>query len=94
MQPKEINVHVRYPAAPKPYVDPHAKPEETLQSLKSRVLQAFELKEIEDGNQTVLYFLYKEDQKLENLTVTLAQLVGEHHEIKLRLVQQIVQGTA
>ncbi len=92
MHPKEINVHVRYVAAPKPFVDPRAKPEETLQSLKSRVLQAFELKEIQDGNQTVLYFLYKEDQKLENLTVTLAQLVGEHHELKLRLVQQIVQG--
>jgi len=87
-----INVHVRYLAAPKPFVDSHADPAETVQQLKVRVLGAFELKEIQDANQTVLYFLYKEDQKLENLSVTLGELAGNHHELKLRLVQQIVQG--
>lgn len=92
MPQNQINVHVRYPAASKPFVDPHTQPEEALQSLKARVLVAFELQEIQDGNQTVLYFLYKEDQKLENLSMTVGQLAGEHHELKLRLVQQIVQG--
>lgn len=92
MNTPQINVHVRYLAAPKPFVDPHASPGETLQSLKARVLTAFDLKEIQDSNQTVLYFLYKEDQKLENLTLTLAELLENHHELKLRLVQQIVQG--
>ena len=91
-KPQHLNLHVRYLAAPKPFVDPHAAPSETLQSVKARVLTAFDLKEIQDANQTVLYFLYKEDQKLENLALTLGELAGDHHELKLRLVQQIVQG--
>ena len=92
MAQKTLNLQVRYVAATKPFVEPHASPDETLQSVKAKVLAAFDLKEIQDGNQTILYFLYKDDKKLENLSITLGQLAEDAHELKLRLVQQIVQG--
>jgi hypothetical protein len=92
-EPKKFEVMVRYPAATRPFVDPHADPQETLASLKARVLKAFQLEEIQDPNQTIQYFLYDEkDTKLENLSLTLADIADGKHVIKLKLVQQIIQG--
>lgn len=90
--PDVINVQVRYPAAPKPFIDPRAQASETVGHLKARVLAAFEISETQTPDQQVLFFLYLEDQKLENLQQTLEQLAGRDRVLKLRLVQQIVQG--
>lgn len=89
---KKLEVNVRYPAAAKPFVDPKADPQETLASLKARVLDAFHLTEVQDPNQSVLYFLYHEDEKLEDLSQTLGHIAGDRHVLKLKLVQQIIQG--
>lgn len=89
---KTLEVNVRYPAAAKPFVDPKANPQETLASLKARVLDAFHLKETQDQNQSILYFLYHEDVKLEDLSQTLGQIAGDKHALKFKLVQQIIQG--
>lgn len=91
-EPKKLEVNVRYPAAAKPFIDPKADPQETLASFKARVLDAFQLKETQDQNQSVLYFLYHEDVKLEDLSQTLAHVAGGKHSLKLKLVQQIIQG--
>ena len=91
-EPKKLEVNVRYPAAAKPFVDPKADPQETLASLKTRVLEAFHLKETQDPNQSVLYFLYYGDVKLEDLSQTLGHIACDEHVLKLKLVQQIIQG--
>lgn len=91
-EPKKLEVTVRYPAAAKPFVDPSADPQETLASLKARVLEAFHLKETQDPNQSILYFLYHDDEKLEDLSQTLGRIAGDKHALKLKLVQQIIQG--
>lgn len=89
---KKLEVTVRYPAAARPFVDPKADPHETLASLKARVLEAFGLKEVHEQNQSILYFLYHGDLKLEDLSQTLGQIAGDEHVLKLKLVQQIFQG--
>lgn len=89
---KTLEVIVRYPAATKPFVDPKADQQETFASLKARVLEAFGLAEVQDPNQSILYFLYHGDVKLEDLSCTLGQIAGHEHVLRLKLVQQIIQG--
>lgn len=92
MVKQTLNVTVTYPAAGKPFHDKDAAPNETLASLKARVLVKFGLKEgEEDGNQ-VIYVLFKGKERLENLSVTLQVLAGDAHTLALKLSQQIVQG--
>jgi hypothetical protein len=57
------------------------------------VLVAFDLAEgqNEEGN-TVTYTLYHEKTPLENLNQTLGEVAGHHHELTLKLGQQITQG--
>ncbi|MBI3894357.1 MAG: hypothetical protein HY313_00350 [Acidobacteria bacterium] len=90
--PDLINVQVRYPAAPRPFIDPKAQAAETLGQLKSRVLAAFEVAETQGPEQQVLFFFYHENERLDDLTRTLGQIAGEDRVLKLKLVQQIVQG--
>ncbi len=88
----KLTVTVRYIAATKPFQDNNASRDETLASLKARVMDAFGLKETQDANQQVLYWLYEEDTKLEDLSRTLGAIAGDKNHLKLRLVQQIIQG--
>lgn len=90
--PDLINVQVRYPAAPKPFVDPKAQPSETVGQLKARVLKAFEVAETQTPEQQVLYFIYLGDEKLDDLNRTLGDITGKDRVLKLKLVQQIIQG--
>jgi len=96
MQPEQhkqkLEVTVRYLAATRPFQDNNAEPPETLASLKTRVMDAFGVQESENANQTVLYWLYQDDTKLEDPTRTLGALAGDKNHLKLRLVQQIIQG--
>ena len=96
MQPdqhkQKLTVIVRYLAATRPFEDHNADRAETLASLKTRVMDAFGVQETEDANQKVLYWLYQDDTKLEDLTRTLGALADEKNHLKLRLVQQIIQG--
>lgn len=88
-----ISVIVHYVAAAKPFEDAHADRSETVGHLKARVLDAFGLTEgpSPEGS-TVSYTLYHHKTPLENLQQTLGNVAGEHHELELKLVQQITQG--
>lgn len=90
--PNHINVTVRYPAATKPFVDPHADPHETVEHLKARVLDAFQVQEIRTPDSSTLYFLFHDNQRLDNPSATLLEIADSEHHVKLRLVQQIIQG--
>lgn len=88
-----ITLHVRFPAAPKPFIDPHADPSETIGHLKARILSAFELTETSDPNGQTLYILYTDnDVRLDNAALTLGEVAGNEHLLKLKLVQQLTQG--
>jgi hypothetical protein len=89
---EKLTVTVRYIAATKPFQDNDVSRQETLGSLKTRVMDAFGVKESQDSNQQVLYWLYEDETKLEDLSRTLGAIVGEKSHLKLRLVQQIIQG--
>ena len=88
-----VRVVVHYVAAAEPFKDAHADRSETVGHLKARVLLAFGLTEgpTPEGS-TVSYTLYHNKTPLENLQQTLGELVGEHRELELKLVQQIIQG--
>ncbi len=88
-----LSVVVHYIAATKPFKDEHAGRSETAGHLKSRVLITFGLTEgsMPDGT-VVSYTLYHNKTPLDNLQQTLGELVGEHHVLELKLVQQITQG--
>lgn len=88
-----FRVVVHYIAAAEPFKDAHADRGETVGHLKARVLLAFGLAEgsTPEGS-TVSYTLYHNKTPLENLQQTLGELSGEHHELELKLVQQITQG--
>ncbi len=88
-----VRVVVHYVAAAEPFKDAYADRSETVGHLKARVLLAFGLTEgpTPEGS-TVSYTLYHQKTPLENLQQTLGDLAGEHHELELKLVQQITQG--
>lgn len=87
-----IAVRVRYIGAQTPYIDAHAKPDETLAVLKQRVLSFFGLVEGSVENGTKMYVFAHNSVELTNLSQTLGQLVTEGHEIKLDLLEQFEQG--
>ena len=88
----ELRVDVHYVAAEDSFKS-EAKPDETVGHLKNRVLVAFDLAEGQapDGN-TTTYTLYHDKHPLENPNQTLGELAGHHHELRLKVVQQITQG--
>lgn len=83
MDKKKINVTVTYPAAGKPFQDKNAAPDETLGSLKARVLAYFKLKEGEEGGNQVVYVLFQGKERLEDLSVTLQQVAGNAGALSL-----------
>lgn len=87
-----IAVRVRYIGAHKPFVDSHAKLDETLTTLKHRVLSFFNLVEGSVENGTKVYVFTHDSVELTNLSQTLRQLATEGHEIKLDLLEQFEQG--
>lgn len=89
---QHLTVQVRFPAAPRPFVDPHADPLETIAHLQARVLSAFGLTETSGPGGQPLYLLYFADARLDDPNRTLGQIAGHAHELKLKLVQQLIQG--
>jgi len=90
-----LNVTVRYAAALKPFHDHDADRDETLASLKARVLTEFGLTEGEttpDGS-TLLYKLYFHKEEQTDLGRTLGALAGQADALELKLSQYIQQGS-
>ncbi len=88
----EIDVKVVYPSAHKPAEGEFA-PATPLRQVKVFALDAFGLKEgTVDGNQ-VVFFLFHDRTKLENLDQPLSTLVEEHqHNVTLRLAKEVIAG--
>jgi hypothetical protein len=87
-----IAVRVRYIGAHKPFIDSHAKLDETLAALKQRALSFFGLVEGSVENGIKVYSFAHDGIELTNLSQTLGQLSTEGHEIKLDLLEQFEQG--
>lgn len=83
----KIKVVVHYIAATKPY-EAEASPEETLATLKTKVLKFFGL--VEEGNKT--YKLFHHKTELNNLNETVGQVAGDKKELRLNLEEFIIQG--
>jgi hypothetical protein len=89
----KVRLAVHYVAADKPFHDHHADPDETVGHLKHRVLHAFGLAEgtTGDGNQ-IVYTLREHKTPLDNMNQPIGELAGHDCELKLKLVQQLIQG--
>ena len=88
----EIKVMVHYVAAGKPFEADYA-PEIQLARVKQDALRDFNLAEggTPDGG-TAVYFLYHDQNRLDDLCKTVGQLAGHQKVLQLRLAQQITQG--
>jgi hypothetical protein len=88
-----LEVKVTYPAAKKPFVQENVSATETVGTLKTAVLNAFGLTEGQSADgKTYTYTLFHGKTPLENRNQTLGEIAGEHHELELKLSQQVTQG--
>jgi hypothetical protein len=89
----ELTVQVRYSAATQPFIDSHASRQETVGSLRERVMAAFDVtdQQLPDGSSKI-FFLYHENRKLENLNEILGDLTERERALKLKLVETVIQG--
>jgi hypothetical protein len=94
MSRQGLKVIVKYAAAPKPFMEDGVDPQETLGSLKERVLRAFGLSEgsLPDGN-AVAYKLYHNKDELTDLSHTLQSVANHAAALELKLSQFVTQGT-
>lgn len=88
MNTQSLVFDVRYLGAKQHYVDPHAPVTAALAVEKPKVLNFFGLKETADK----IYVFSQDGKPITNLSVTLGELAQGKHELKLDLVEQLVQG--
>lgn len=87
-----LNVKVRYAASAKPYVDHKANSNESLATLKQKVLNHFGLVEGDvDGGRKVYILTYQGVQQTD-LSVQLGQLAEGKHHLEMNLIEQFIQG--
>ncbi len=89
----KLTVQVRYAAATAPFVDSHASRDETVGSLRTRVMEAFGVtdQQLPDGSSKI-FFLYHDNRKLEAPQETLGSVAGSEQILKLKLVETVIQG--
>lgn len=92
MNTESLVFDVRYLGAKKHYVDPHASASATLAQEKPKVLDFFGLKETPDQAGGKIYVFSHDGKPITDLSVTLGHLAAGKHELKLDLVEQLVQG--
>jgi len=81
-------LQVRYLGSHRPFIDPHALASATLASVKPAVLAFFGL--VEGAGK--VYTFAAAGVPLTDQSVTLGHLADGKHELKLDLVEQLVQG--
>ncbi len=82
----KIDVRVEYPLVGDKLDDHGANREETIGSLKNRVLTAFGLKEsVDDKGESLAYVLLHGRSALTDLSATIGRVAGDAKEISLRL---------
>ncbi|MBE3039029.1 MAG: hypothetical protein IMZ62_09490 [Chloroflexi bacterium] len=87
-----IEVRVVYPSAHHP-AEGEFTPETTIRQIKQFAMDTFGLKEeTVEGNQ-VVFFLYHDRKKIENLDQALSTFVDEHKKkVEFRLAKEIIAG--
>lgn len=85
-------VKVRYLAVGRPFVEPKADSNESLASLKPRVLGFFELAEGTANGGTKVYQFVHGSEVLTDLSVTLGSIAEGKKEVDLMLIEQFEQG--
>lgn len=91
VQQHHITVTVRYAAAAKPFVDTKVLAVESVESLKTRVLEHFKLQDSPPGEGKT-YSLALGEDLLTNPSATLGSLIQHGNHLKLSLVEQFTQG--
>jgi hypothetical protein len=82
----KIDLSVEYLATDDKLEDHGASREETVGSLKTRVLAAFSLSEgVGDKGQLLTYMLFHGHSPLGDPTATIGSVAGDHRELRLRL---------
>lgn len=88
----EIEVKVVYPSAHAP-AEKEFSPSTTLRQVKQFALDTFGLKEGNVDGQQVVFFLYLQHTKIENLDQSLSAVVPPHdHEVTFRLAKEVIAG--
>lgn len=91
VQQHRITITVRYAAATKPFIDSKALAVESVESLKTRVLEHFKLQDSPPGEGKT-YSLALGEDLLTNPSATLGSLIQHGNHLKLSLVEQFTQG--
>ncbi|MBI3528639.1 MAG: hypothetical protein HY067_11795 [Betaproteobacteria bacterium] len=89
---KTLELQVRYIGARRRYEDPHASVNETLSSIKPKVLDFFGLSETPGQQGGKVYTFALGGTPLTDPSVTLGRLAEGRHELKLDLIEQLEQG--
>jgi hypothetical protein len=87
-----IDVKVVYPSAHGPAVKEFA-PDATVRQVKDFALHEFGLKEepLPDGTQ-IVFFMYFEKTKLENLDQAISNFDHPNHKVNFRLAKEVIAG--
>lgn len=88
----EIDVKVIYPSAHGPAEQEFA-PSATLRQVKAFALNAFGLTEETEGGNQIVFFLYLDRTKIENLDQPLSAVVEKHNnKVTFRLAKEVIAG--
>lgn len=88
----DILVRVRYAPVKQPYIEQHVEHSDTLAAVKARALEHFHLSEGPVDGGSKAYSVSVEKVVQTNLSVTVGELVKNHHQLALLLVEQFTQG--
>jgi hypothetical protein len=86
-------LQVRYPPAPKPFIEHHPDPSETIGSLRERAKTFFGVADttLPNGDRILFYLIFGRD-RLENDAATVGSVVGDDPAPHFRLGKQHIQG--
>jgi hypothetical protein len=92
MKTSQVEVKVVYPSAHRPAEGEFAE-ETTIRQVKNFALNEFGLKEeTVDGNQ-IVFFLFKDREKIDNLDQPLGAFVSRPHDkVTFRLAKEVIAG--
>lgn len=86
-------LQVRYAPAPKPFIDHHPDPSESVGSLRERAKTFFGVADttLPNGDRIVFYLIFGRD-RLENDAATVGSVVGDDPAPHFQLAKQHIQG--
>ena len=90
---KLVELQVRYAPAPKPLIDHHPDPSETIGALRERAKTFFGVTDttLPNGDRILFYLIFGRE-RLENDAATVASVVGGDPAPHFQLAKQHIQG--